>query len=154
VRHLLIDEMTGREFTYLIWFSAGKEGEPLSQGTLDDSRQKADQQGKIWGKDEGFEEAKKDEPLYEPFEHAIKLALRLGRNTILDPRLVQPDPHKPNCNFNGHVQLKDWQGVQTKNGGNYKYAVTLKAILAELQPAEGARVGPPMRFLFVDPTAI
>jgi len=66
---------------------------------------------------------------------------------------VQPDPHKPNCNLMVMFSSR-LAGSADQEWRHYKYAVTLKAILAELQPAEGARVGPPMRFLFVDPTAI
>ena len=135
VRHILIDELTEQGFTDLIWFEPGGE-ETVSSGTEFDSRQKAEDLGQMWVKD-GFTRAKEDRPLYEPLEHAVKLAERLGYDAIFDPTLKQTDPRKPNCNFTGHVQLADWQGIQAKNGGSYKYAVTLGSIIAEPQLPSG-----------------
>lgn len=166
VRHLLINEVNGHALTDLILITAGKEEKRFS-GTEYESRQKADELGQAWVKDEGFTWAK--EPPYEPLEHAVKLAMCLGHDAIYDPRLVQRDPSKPHFNATGIVALKNWPGMQAKIGGAYKYAVTLSEILAEPQPPQGypkltsgtdfaeqvlklleakKSVGPSQRFLF------
>jgi hypothetical protein len=125
VRHLLIVERTGPAFTDLICFAAGKEGaEPLSQGTLDNSRQKADQWGKAWVESEGFTRTTDVQPPFEPLEHAVELAKRLGHVAIDDPLF----------NSTGSTPLSDWPGMKAENGGACKYAVTRRGIIAASQP--------------------
>jgi hypothetical protein len=136
VRHLLIDELNGNEFTDLIAYEAGGEVK-LSSGTEYDIEQAAVQFGQSFVNDEGFEWVAKERPLFEPLEHAVKLAMRLGHGAIFDPTLRQTDLRMPNRNLTGYVLLKDWRGIQAENGGTYKYAVTLGTIIAEPQPAEG-----------------
>lgn len=173
VRHLLIEEVNGHAITDLILITGGKE-EKLFSGTEFESRQKADELGQAWAKRDGFTCAKQNEPPYEPLAHAVKLAMRLGHDAIYDPRLVQMDLRKPNRNPTGLVALKNWPGMQAKNGGTYKYAVTLMEILAEpvpqgypkltpgpdfaqqlLEVLEAKKsVGPSQRFLFAGMTLV
>ena len=94
VRHLLIDEVNGHAHTELILFTAGGE-EKLYSGTEYESRQKADELGQAWVKNEGFKWAKQDEPPYEPLDLTVQLAMRLGHDAIYDPRLVQTDRVRP-----------------------------------------------------------
>lgn len=136
VRHLLIDEVNGRANVDLVLFTAEGE-EKIFSGTEYEARQKADELGHAWVKDEGFKRAKPDEPPYEPLESAVRLAMRLGHDAIYDPRLVQMDVRKPRFNAAGLIRLKEWTGMQAKNGGTYRYAVKMLQIAAEPQLPPG-----------------
>jgi hypothetical protein len=124
VRHLLLELVNGHVQTDLILFVDGIESKVFS-GTEYESRKKADELGSDWANDEGFTWAQEDEPPCERLEHAIKLAMRLGHNKIYDFNAIVTVP------------LKDWPGVQAKNGGSYKYAVMPLGIVAKPQLSEG-----------------
>ena len=136
VRHFLIDEVDGHAFTDLVLFTAGRE-EKLHSGTDYESRQKADALGNAWVKHKGFKWASDEFPPYESFDSTVRLAMRLGHDAIYDPRLVQTDLRKPRFNATGLVLLKEWSEMHAKNGGTYKYAVTLNGIRAEPQLPRG-----------------
>jgi hypothetical protein len=136
VRHLLIDELDGHAQTDLILLNARAEGR-LFSGTEYEVRQKTEELGRGWEKVEGFERAGDDKPPFESLEVAINLAMRLGHSAIYDPRLKQTDLRKPNRNLTGFVELKNWPGMQAKNGGSYRYAVKLMGIMAEPQLPRG-----------------
>jgi hypothetical protein len=145
VRHLLIVEKNGPAFTDLIWFSAGKEGDPpLFQGTLADSRQKADEYGQDSVENDGFTRTTDVQPPPEPLGHAVKLAKRLGHTYIFD----SPVSAGMRERYNGKkIRLQDWESVQAKNGGSHKYAVTSSGITAAPQPS-----GETKHFPFADRT--